>query len=140
MTDYVPFAQREEQPSPHDLRVPTRDPWWVWVIACTPLAVLAALLRFGNASELFNVLAFAAVVAATIVVSVRLARRDEAASHWLAVVPAAFLLVRASRRAAEPHRGNPLSPLLLHLVLALGLGYFVVLFLMGMLGSMLRYL
>jgi len=127
MNDYIPFANTPGPPSPHDLRQPERDPWWVWTIAASPLLAFGALL-FNNAVVL------AAVAIATVVGCVWLAKRDGAASSWLAVVPAVFLLMRASRRAAQPHKGNPLAPLVVHLVLGFALSYYVLLFLAGMAG------
>lgn len=139
MSDYVPLSSFEGLPSPHDPVQRQRDPWFVWGVACAPVPPLITLALVGSTSHLLPVLLYLVVLVATAAGCVALARADRAAiialgetrpaSPWLAIAPAAYLLVRAARRAMSPHRGNPMHPLVLNLVLGFVAFYYLMLFL-----------
>ena len=142
MDDYVPLASHAHYVSPHDVQPTRRDPWFVWAIAASPLAPLAVLLLLANSTGWASSVAAVAVLVGTSVACVYLAQHDQRAivalgstrpvTPRLAVLPGAYLLLRAARRAAEPHRGNPLHPVVLHFFSGFALGYYLVLVLMGL--------
>jgi hypothetical protein len=140
--DYTPLSSFNDLPSPHDLQPDRRDPWFVWAIAASPLVPLAVILLFGSLTGWAAVLVMITAIAATSAACVVLAHRDQraiaelgsvhAVDARLAAVPGAYLLMRAARRASEPHRGNPLHPVVLHFFAGFALGYYLVLVLMGL--------
>jgi hypothetical protein len=141
--DYIPLSSFDSLPSPHDIQPTRRDPWFVWAIAASPVVPLAVILLLGTSAGLAaNLMAVLALVG-TSLACVYLAKRDQRAiaavgathpvSPRLAWVPGAYLLIRASHRAAEPHRGNPLHPVVLHFFAGFALGYYLALVLMSVL-------
>ena len=143
MSDYVPLSSHVHYVSPHDEQPVRRDPWFVWAIAISPLAPLAVLVWMTASAGWAAILITVAAFVATSVGCVYLARRDQRAivglgsatpvNALLALVPGVYLLVRGARRAAEPHRGNPLHPVVLNFFTSFALGYYLVLVLMGVL-------
>ena len=141
MNDYVPLSSFEDLPSPHSPRAEHRDPWYVWGIAASPVLPLAVILALGTWSGWVAGLVMLAGVVVTSLACVQLARLDQRAiagvgathrtSALLALVPGAYLLLRAVRRISEPHRGNPLHPVVLNFFTSFALGYYLVLVLMG---------
>ena len=137
----MPLSSFEGLPSPHTPRQERPDPWFVWGIAAAPVPQLLVLMALGATSHLLPVLVWLAVVLGTAAACVALARADRTAivelgetrpaSPWLALAPAAYLLVRAARRAMSPHRGNPTWPLVLNLTLGFVAFYYLMLFLAG---------
>lgn len=144
MDDYVPLASHAAYVNPHDVQPTHRDPWFVWAIAASPIVPLAVILLLGTSTGWGAGLIALVTVIATSLACVYLAQRDQRAivelgsTHpvhpRLAWVPGIYLLVRAARRAGEPHRGNPLRPVVLNFFAAFALGYYLALVLMGVVG------
>jgi len=119
----------EEQPSPHTPLPDAGDPRFGWIIAILPVAhVLVqelALLTIGHASLIALILTTLGVIAA----SIALAQKDEralrvlgyplVASPWLAILPAAYLLVRSFHRAT--YVAHAWTPFGVHLAVSVGL-------------------
>ena len=131
--NYTPLSSFNDLPNQHEAPPAERDPWFVWAIAASPIPPLVTLMAVGSASHIGPVVLFVTVLLATTIACVALARRDAQTNSWLAIAPAAFLLVRASRRSAGSHRGNPLWPLILNLALGFIAVYYVALFLAAIL-------
>jgi len=148
MNEYVPLSSHVRYVSPHDEQPSRRDPWFVWAIAASPVVPLVELMWMTSSAGWVAILITVVIFVATSLGCVYLARHDQRAivglgsvtpvNALLALVPGVYLVVRGVRRAAEPHRGNPLHPVVLNFFANFALGYYLVLVLMGVLATVNR--